>query len=570
MVDYSHDERYAQPAGVTPSPAMGESLAAAARSAIARRGQSADVIQFRDGPTDGAAVHEAARKGLSGDGGPLPHGAAIQRSFGKHDVSHVRAHVGGAAADASKAIGGRAYAMGDRVAFRSAPDLHTAAHEAAHVVQQQGGVQLAGGVGRAGDRYEQHADAVADAVVAGRSAEALLDRYAGAGGASDEAVQRVDYTAAESAESVAHLRRLLGGGSPEDLQAAYRALWQVASSRVEMAESEAVAFSTGADRYDLQLIPTDVDAMLDAFEARVSRAPDAGGAERAGTEGAQGNQDTEDTEDTEGGHGNEASGDTDDALWTRFAFGSDETPGFNREFQSILHAFGLRAGGRAQAGPRAGTRSGDDQTVRRLAALFTPWQRDRLLGFFADRLIPERLFNGDEVGNTTAQQRLLMSGHILSEGRYRPAGFTQKVHANMCFHWVQIVHHYAGVTPATGASRTGVAGTLDHSGQVVTGSGRSTAIHSDYQRRVAPEDLPARETPGGLGPLPPGSDHAQAYEAWRHARAVLPEREAAFEAERDSLEPEERRRRQAELRQLRRDAQGQGYHRAPSTGGRTP
>src|SRR5262249_26051004 len=75
------------------------------------------------------------------------------------------------------AIGAQAYAKGSRVAFRSSPDLHTAAHEAAHVVQQQAGVHLKGGVGEAGDRHEQHADAVADAVVAGRSAAPLLAEY---------------------------------------------------------------------------------------------------------------------------------------------------------------------------------------------------------------------------------------------------------------------------------------------------------------------------------------------------------------------------------------------------------
>lgn len=51
------------------------------------------------------------------------------------------------------------------MAFREAPDLHTAAHEAVRVVQQRDGVRLRGGVGEAGDAYERHADAVADAVV---------------------------------------------------------------------------------------------------------------------------------------------------------------------------------------------------------------------------------------------------------------------------------------------------------------------------------------------------------------------------------------------------------------------
>jgi len=128
-------------------------------------------------------VHAAAQRGVAGAGSALPHGEAIQRAFGRHDVSRVKAHVGGEAATASRAIGAEAYATGNQVAFAAAPSLHTTAHEAAHVVQQRAGVHLKGGVGETGDQYERHANQVADAVVAGHSAEELLDRYAGAGGA---------------------------------------------------------------------------------------------------------------------------------------------------------------------------------------------------------------------------------------------------------------------------------------------------------------------------------------------------------------------------------------------------
>ena len=134
-------------------------------------------------------VHRAAAHGFSGGGGALPHRSAIERSFGRHDVSGVRAHVGGAAAEGAAAMGAHAYASGDQIAFASSPDLHLAAHEAAHVVQQRGGVHLSSGVGAAGDAYEQHADAVADLVTRGESAEALLDQYAPAGAAS-ASVQR--------------------------------------------------------------------------------------------------------------------------------------------------------------------------------------------------------------------------------------------------------------------------------------------------------------------------------------------------------------------------------------------
>ena len=125
-------------------------------------------------------VHEIAAQGVAGGGGALPHLDTIQRSFGDHDVSGITAHTDGTAARASQQIGAEAYATGDRVAFASSPSLHTAAHEAAHVVQQRGQVQLQGGVGQVGDRYEQHADAVADRVVQGQSAAGLLDEMTGA------------------------------------------------------------------------------------------------------------------------------------------------------------------------------------------------------------------------------------------------------------------------------------------------------------------------------------------------------------------------------------------------------
>lgn len=129
-------------------------------------------------PSD-AEVHAAAAEGVRTAFGPLPFLDRIQRSFGRHSVGHVKGHVGDKATRASHAMGALAFATSGHVVFAGAPDLRTAAHEAAHVIQQQGGVQLAGGVGREGDAYERHADAVADAVVAGRSAEALLDAASG-------------------------------------------------------------------------------------------------------------------------------------------------------------------------------------------------------------------------------------------------------------------------------------------------------------------------------------------------------------------------------------------------------
>lgn len=152
--------------------AMGLASPAPERApSVQRKGAGADL--------EGPAALAAGARGISGASTALPHADAIQRSFGRHDVSGIQAHLGGEASAASMTLGAEAYATGNHVAFAAQPSLHTAAHEAAHVVQQRAGLSLKGGVGQAGDSHEQHADAVADRVVRGESAEGLLDSYTG-------------------------------------------------------------------------------------------------------------------------------------------------------------------------------------------------------------------------------------------------------------------------------------------------------------------------------------------------------------------------------------------------------
>ena len=176
-------QRKADAGAAAPSPARARSsseLTADPGMDAAHRGQAA--VQAK-GPVaeDTGAVHEAAARGISQGGGSLPFMDRIQASFGDHDVGSIQAHTGGAAAAASADMGASAYASGEHIAFGGAPDLHTAAHEAAHVVQQRAGVSLSGGVGQAGDSYERQADAVADRVVAGESAADLLGGATGSG-----------------------------------------------------------------------------------------------------------------------------------------------------------------------------------------------------------------------------------------------------------------------------------------------------------------------------------------------------------------------------------------------------
>jgi hypothetical protein len=131
---------------------------------------------------DTSHVHAAAARGTATTSAQLPFFDQIQRAFGRHDISGIKAHVGGDATASAREMGAKAYATGNHVVLGDGADLHTVAHEAAHVVQQRGGVQLKGGVGEMGDAYERQADEVALLVVHGKSAESLLDSQGPTGG----------------------------------------------------------------------------------------------------------------------------------------------------------------------------------------------------------------------------------------------------------------------------------------------------------------------------------------------------------------------------------------------------
>jgi hypothetical protein len=195
MSIYAGQQSRAERAGATTSdsgPAIGKQTLAerayAPEAAVQRRANADG-----DGAPgqDATAVHASAARGIATSASAMPHAEAIQRSFGRHDVSSIQAHLGRDAAASADDMGADAYAIGHHVVLGKGTDLFTVAHEAAHVVQQRGGVQLKGGVGEASDAYERHADEVASLVVAGKSAEGLLDRYAGgSGGPAGGGIQR--------------------------------------------------------------------------------------------------------------------------------------------------------------------------------------------------------------------------------------------------------------------------------------------------------------------------------------------------------------------------------------------
>lgn len=148
---------------------------------------------------DPAQLHAIAARGVEAATAELPHRHRIEELFGRPITA--RAALGDEAKTACDALGAKAYARGDQVAFASpSPDLHLAAHEAAHTLQQRGGVQLADGLGRAGDHHEQIADEAADRVVHGRSAAELFDDTP-AQRSSAPAIQRVILASAEPTEA---------------------------------------------------------------------------------------------------------------------------------------------------------------------------------------------------------------------------------------------------------------------------------------------------------------------------------------------------------------------------------
>ena len=151
-----------------------------------------DTLQFAKGLYDrrrSEHIHEIADRGLRGPGRKYPYREQIQTSFGRHDISDVTAHTGPEAREANSLAGSKAYHKGRHVAFAGIPDLKTAAHEAAHAVHGVTGTQLVDGVGKAGDRWERNADAVANAVEQGKSAEGLLDKASGSPAPAGDAVQ---------------------------------------------------------------------------------------------------------------------------------------------------------------------------------------------------------------------------------------------------------------------------------------------------------------------------------------------------------------------------------------------
>ena len=114
-------------------------------------------------------VREAVRSPGPGAALPLQVARPIGASLGV-DLSPVRLHTGREAARAADAASARAFTWGTEIFLgtgQQPTDLGLIAHEAAHVVQQQGGPAVQLFTPGAGDAYEHEARAASSAVLSG-------------------------------------------------------------------------------------------------------------------------------------------------------------------------------------------------------------------------------------------------------------------------------------------------------------------------------------------------------------------------------------------------------------------
>lgn len=155
-------------------PATSGTLEALQRSAGNRAVTT--LLQRHDDEAAGDQVRAVLRDG----GAPLE---ARFRARAEHflgaDLSHVRVHTGGAAAESAQAVGAQAYTSGSDIVFQqgmldtsSVAGQQRLAHELTHVVQQQrgpvAGTPTAGGleISDPSDRFEREAEAMGNAFAA--------------------------------------------------------------------------------------------------------------------------------------------------------------------------------------------------------------------------------------------------------------------------------------------------------------------------------------------------------------------------------------------------------------------
>ncbi len=225
--------------------------------------EAAAVFADRFGPRDdngvAAAADTAVDRAAGSIGSPLPEElrGRFESSIGA-DLSGVRIHTGGESAEASSAVGAKAYTTGQDIHFgaghydpSSAFGVHLIAHEVAHTVQQQGAAptrQHKLEVSAPQDGAELEADRAADAMVAGTPA------VVGSVPASTARLRRVpeqtgtEHVGGDTADaSPVHDRRAIGGGNVDGelLQPGQQGYSEVMVNEIQAAELQHIRMTAG-------------------------------------------------------------------------------------------------------------------------------------------------------------------------------------------------------------------------------------------------------------------------------------------------------------------------------------
>ncbi|WP_375584849.1 DUF4157 domain-containing protein [Cyclobacterium xiamenense] len=338
-------------------------------------------------------------------------------------------------------LNARAFTKGDSVHFapgefnpNSEKGKNLIGHEFAHVTQQRSGVVKPPSVMGKGlilndnEELEREADIFGEMAVTGE----LVPKYQSSSfnmrndfstiQTKSNIVQLEEYTEQDHASSVTRLMFLLDEGNEDNIRAALEGLRSAESAVTETTETTRIVFATGQDSYNLTIASNEIDEFIRLYERYLLR-----------------------------------------QQRVQVVSLSDEfVERFNRHFNSIQHVFRPRPasptsiGSSAEEASESGeqessagtTSTGSTLSAHEIAANFTPGQITLLSQYFDSNIIPERLFNGDETNLLDAGQRIVISAHILANGRYDSGFRLQEVHARMCFHWAHMVYHYAGVTPA--------------------------------------------------------------------------------------------------------------------------
>jgi hypothetical protein len=247
-------------------------------------------------PTTAGLTSSLARAQES-SGAPLPDDARLKfESCLDTDLTGVRVHTGGESAAAAKAVGARAYAVGQDIHFGAgqyAPGSdagqHLLAHEVAHTVQQAGAApqrQAKLEVSAPGDASEHEADRAADAMVSGlsfcvghapsatavsRSAEPAAESAAPSG---DEAPADGEPDTGESSTEPVTLDELLGEGYEVGRDADLAAYWDARCEIDQLLPAIAAKDAAVAGMIEAEIVASEarIDEITACEEAAVEAA----------------------------------------------------------------------------------------------------------------------------------------------------------------------------------------------------------------------------------------------------------------------------------------------------------